>query len=72
MAARKKTENVAEVVETVAEMVETKETAYTLDLAKEEIVKVIVAKTSDMVKGPDRVNDPNIMRAVAELYTAIK
>ena len=48
------------------------ETAYTTDLAKEEIIKVIVAKTQDMVKGPDRVNDPHIMHAVAELYAAIK
>ena len=36
------------------------------------ICELLSAKAQDMLKGPDRVNDPNTMRAMAELYIAIK
>lgn len=36
------------------------------------ICELLSAKAQDMLKGPDRVNDPNTMRAMAELYNAIK
>lgn len=60
MAARK--------VETAAAV----EELHTMDTAKQKIIEVIEAKAADMLKGPDRVNDPKIMEAMATLYTAIK
>lgn len=46
--------------------------AITQDEVKATVYKLLIAKASDMLKGPDRVNDPHTMEAMATLYNAIK
>ena len=60
MAARKTTTDVVE------------QPAITAETVKAKVLEVIQAKAEDMLKGPDRVNDPKIMEAMATLYNAIK
>lgn len=49
-----------------------KEPTIGLDDVKAAICEVLHSKAQDMLKGPDRVNDPQIMHAMAELYSVIK
>lgn len=44
----------------------------TAEDVKAKVYEVLIAKASDMLKGPDRVNDPHTMEAMATLYNAIK
>jgi hypothetical protein len=44
----------------------------TADTAKAKLFELIEAKAKDMLKGPDRVNDPKTIEAIATLYNAIK
>lgn len=46
--------------------------AITQEDVKAKVYEVLIAKASDMLKGPDRVNDPHTMEAMATLYNAIK
>jgi len=48
------------------------EPTVTNETVKAKVLEVIQAKAEDMLKGPDRVNDPKIMEAMATLYNAIK
>ena len=48
------------------------EEAHNADTAKAKLFELIEAKASDMLRGPDRVNDPKTIEAIATLYNAIK
>lgn len=45
---------------------------HNADTAKAIIYELVEAKCADMLKGPDRVNDPHTMDAIARLMEAIK
>lgn len=55
------------VVDTIAP-----EEVHNADTAKAKLLELIEAKASDMLRGPDRVNDPKTVEAIATLYNAIK
>lgn len=48
------------------------EEVHNADTAKAKLYELIEAKAKDMLKGPDRVNDPKTIEAIATLYNAIK
>lgn len=48
------------------------EEVHNTDTAKAKLFELIEAKASDMLRGPDRVNDPKTIEAIATLYNAIK
>jgi hypothetical protein len=48
------------------------EEVHNADTAKAKLFELIEAKAKDMLKGPDRVNDPKTIEAIATLYNAIK
>lgn len=56
---------------TTPEAVVTEE-VHNADTAKAKLFELIEAKASDMLRGPDRVNDPKTIEAIATLYNAIK
>ena len=56
---------------TTTEAVVTEE-VHNTDTAKAKLFELIEAKAKDMLKGPDRVNDPKTIEAIATLFNAIK
>ena len=48
------------------------EEVHNADTAKARLFELVEAKAKDMLRGPDRVNDPKTIEAIATLYNAIK
>lgn len=59
-------------VEDAQEAPKEPEHRYSIEDAKDDICKLIHDRVEHMMRGVDRANDPAGMRALAELYTAIK